>query len=311
VTLPSTSFLPGGGARNGTIVIADNSPGNPHIIQLTGVGLVSGISLSPTTLTFPVQGLNTTSPPQNVTLTNTGGASLSIKQIAISGANAGDFAESNTCGFSLAAGARCTISATFTPTALGSRMATLTITDGVGNQTVALMGTGTVSLGLAIPSGGSNSATVTAGSTASYTLSIGGSGLAGTATLTCTGAPAGATCSVPGSENVSATMASTFTVSVSTTSRSSAALQRGKSSSAWLWATLFIGTMCLPVGRSRGLARGSAAILSLLLVVFLISCGGGNGGGESGGTPAGTYNVVVTATMNGPSQSQVLKLTVN
>jgi hypothetical protein len=61
----------------------------------------------------------------------------------------------------------------------------------------------------------------------------------------------------------------------------------------------------------------AAAILSLLLVAFLISCGGngrnssgGGGGSGSGGTPAGTYNLTVTATMGSTHQSQTLKLTV-
>ncbi|MGO9648134.1 MAG: choice-of-anchor D domain-containing protein [Terriglobales bacterium] len=311
----SLSFVPtGGGARSGTVVIDDDSPGNPHIIQLTGTGLAPGISLNPTTLTFAAQGLNTTSPAQNVTLKNTGGASLSINQIAISGANAGDFAELNTCGFSLAAGASCTISVTFTPTALGTRSATLGITDAVGIQTVALTGTGSASLGLGIPSGGSNSVTVSAGGTGKYTLSIGGGGLSGTATLTCTGAPRGAMCTVPSSENVSAASASQFSVSVSTTAPTSAAFRSKSSLLGWMWATVVIGLALVPVGgRSRRLGKRLFAILPLLLLTFLASCGGGNGGGGgsgSGGTPAGTYNLTVTATMGSTNQSQILKLIV-
>ena len=91
--------------------------------------------------------------------------------------------------------------------------------------TLLFNGVGVRTLGLGIPPGGSDSATVTAGSTATYTLSIGGAGINGTATLTCTGAPKGATCTVPGTENVSATTASTFNVTVSTAG-SSAALQQ-------------------------------------------------------------------------------------
>jgi hypothetical protein len=312
----TVSFTPtAGGARNGAVTINDDSPGNPHIIQLAGVGLAPGISLNPTMLTFPAQGINSTSPAQNVTMQNTGGASLSISQIAISGANAGDFGEINTCGLSLGAGASCTISVTFTPTALGSRAATLNITDAVGTQTVNLTGTGTTSLGLGIPSGDSSSATVTAGATAKYTLSIGGGGLSGTATLTCTGAPAGATCTVPGSENVSATARSPFTVTVTTTAPSSAALRRRGSSLAWFWATALIGIVWLPVGQqSLRFARRTVAILSFLLVTFLASCGGGSSGGgggsPSGGTPAGTYTLTVTATMGSAKESQTLKLTV-
>lgn len=286
-------------------------------LLFNSAGLVPDVSVSPSSLTFAAEALKTTSPAQKVTLTNTGGANLVITQIAISGTDAGDFAESNTCGSVVDANASCTISVTFTPTALGTRRATLSITDTVGLQTVALTGTGSGSpnLGLGIPSGSSDSATVTAGVAAIYTLSIGGSGVTGTATLTCTGAPAAATCSVPTSVSVSATTASTFPVTVSTTASSNVALERKSSSLAWFWATALIGIVWLPVGgRSRRFLAKAAATVSLLLVTFLISCGGGNGEGGtagSGGTPAGTYSLTVTATMAGMHQSQTLKLTVN
>src|SRR5262249_2126794 len=80
------------------------------------------------------------------------------------------------------------------------------------------------SLGLRVAFGSSGSATVQAGASASYTLSIGGQGLSGTATLTCTGAPAGEDCSIPATVDVSATSASTFAVNVTTSAHSSSLL---------------------------------------------------------------------------------------
>src|SRR6185369_15586223 len=65
--------------------------------------------------------------------------------------------------------------------------------------------TAIASMGLGVPSGSSSSATVVAGQTATYTLSIGGAGLSGTASLSCTGSPTGANCSVPASEPFSST----------------------------------------------------------------------------------------------------------
>ena len=70
---------------------------------------------------------------------------MSITSVALTGANAGDFAETaDTCGSSVAAGANCTIELTFTPSAAGQRMATLDITDNAAGspQTVSLSGTG-------------------------------------------------------------------------------------------------------------------------------------------------------------------------
>jgi len=75
-----------------------------------------------------------------------------------------------------------------------------------------LSGTGDsgASLGLSVAAGSSGSATVAAGATAS--LAIGGAGMSGTASLTCTGAPAGATCSVPATVTISASAPSNFTL---------------------------------------------------------------------------------------------------
>ncbi len=95
-------------------------------------------------MSFGNQGVNTTSGGQTVTLSNTGGSSLTITSISITGTNAGDFSETNTCGSSVAAGANCTISVTFTPTAAGSRVGAVTITDNATGspQSVSLSGTG-------------------------------------------------------------------------------------------------------------------------------------------------------------------------
>jgi hypothetical protein len=56
----------------------------------------------------------------------------------------GAFAQTNTCGTSLGAGANCTIAVTFTPTASGSLTGSITITDNASGspQTVSLTGTG-------------------------------------------------------------------------------------------------------------------------------------------------------------------------
>ena len=69
---------------------------------------------------------------------------MTITSIAVTGTNAGDFDQTNTCGSSVPAGGNCTISVTFTPTAIGSRTASVTITDNAAGspQTVSLTGTG-------------------------------------------------------------------------------------------------------------------------------------------------------------------------
>ena len=87
------------------------------------------VSLSLTSLTFGSQTVGTTSAAQSASSDQQRNAALSISSIAIGGANPWDFAQTNTCGASVAAGANCTIRVTFTPSAAGSRGASLTITD--------------------------------------------------------------------------------------------------------------------------------------------------------------------------------------
>src|ERR1022692_3733394 len=86
-------------------------------------------TVKPATLTFSGQAVGSTSASQSVTLTNSGGAALSITSIAVTGANSGDFTQTNTCGNSVPAGANCSISVAFKPTVSGSRTATVSITD--------------------------------------------------------------------------------------------------------------------------------------------------------------------------------------
>src|SRR5947208_3015545 len=102
-------------------------------------------SLSPSPVpSFGNQNVGITSAAQAVTLSNPTTTALSITSIAFTGANPGDFGQTNNCGSSVAAGGNCTINVTFTPTATGSRSATLTVTDNASNspQTAGVSGTG-------------------------------------------------------------------------------------------------------------------------------------------------------------------------
>jgi Beta-propeller repeat/Abnormal spindle-like microcephaly-assoc'd, ASPM-SPD-2-Hydin len=309
-----------GGQRTGNITITDNAPGSPHVIALIGAGQVAQVGLAPTSLTFASQIIGTSSAAQNVTLSNTGTATLNISAISV----VGNFSESNDCGLGVAATGSCQIAVVFTPSATGPRTGTLTIVDSASGspQTVSLTGTGAgPGLGLGLPTGGSGSATVAAGATAAYTLSIGGAGLAGTASLTCTGAPTGADCSVPPTVNISSTSASNLNVSVTTTSRTLAALHsptfRHLGS---FWATALMGCMFFSLsgrnrrtsGRNRRRARRYLLFLPLMLALLLCGCSGGSNGGQTkpNGTPAGTYKLSVTATMGSTVQSTVLTLVV-
>ncbi len=135
------------GAVTGTVVVTDNASNSPQTVNLSGSG-ATGVTLSPTNMTFAAQNVGTTSAAQLSTLANNQTTALSITSVTITG----DFAQSNTCGTSLAASAKCTISVTFTPTTSGTRTGVVTITDSATNSPQKINLTGTGQSGLALVS---------------------------------------------------------------------------------------------------------------------------------------------------------------
>jgi hypothetical protein len=266
---------------------------------------------TPSSLSFASENVGSTSAPQSVTLTNNGNVALTITGISTSG----DFAETNNCGTSVSPGGSCQISVTFTPTATGNRTGVVSVADNAPGtpQTIALSGEGS-SLGLQIPSGGTASATVAAGGTASYTLAIGGQGISGSAAVACTGAPSSTICSVNSSINVDGTTPSNFQVTVSTTARNSAVLQRDK----LLWLGMSAGSMfafvfallSVPTVNKKGRKWAIRCVPLCLLSMVICSCGGGSSSSTSTGTPAGTYTLTINATMGSVTQSLPLTLIV-
>jgi hypothetical protein len=139
----NVTFTPAAtGSRSASVSIADNATGSPQAVTLSGSGIVAApvVVLAPANLTFAGQNVGTTSAGKQITLTNSGNATLNIAGISASG----DFAQTNTCGASLGAGSSCTINVTFTPTAGGARNGTLTVSDDASgsSQAASLTGTG-------------------------------------------------------------------------------------------------------------------------------------------------------------------------
>jgi len=131
------------GTAHGTLSVNDNAIGSPHKVRLTGTGTV--ITFSPIGVNFGNQKVGTTSAAAPITLSNVGASAVSITQVAIAGANPGDFTQTNDCGNSVPAHGSCTISVKFKPTATGARSAAVSVTDNGGGspQSVPLAGTGT------------------------------------------------------------------------------------------------------------------------------------------------------------------------
>jgi Abnormal spindle-like microcephaly-assoc'd, ASPM-SPD-2-Hydin len=130
------------GRRTAAISVSDNASNSPQIAKLEGVGTYIQL---PSRLDFANQVVGTTSLPGNITLTNKGSVAVHITKISLTGADPRDFSEINNCGATLAAGATCSITVTFTPTMTGDRSADVSVYDNGGGspQKVSLNGTGT------------------------------------------------------------------------------------------------------------------------------------------------------------------------
>ena len=128
------------GAQFAVLTISDSAAESPQTASLSGVGARTA-TVSPTRYVFPSQAIGSSSSPQSVTLTNNEAEAISISGISVSNTQ---FAETDTCGGSLAAGASCSIAVTFSPQNFGTQSATLTINDTAagGPQTVGLFGSG-------------------------------------------------------------------------------------------------------------------------------------------------------------------------
>jgi len=114
---------------------------------VTKISLASAVNLSPTMLDFGAQGLHRMNVPQTATLTNTGDGVLLISGIHITGANSGDFSETDNCPSSpkgLEPGDHCDITVVFSPTGTGTRSASVVISDNAPGspQTISLTGAG-------------------------------------------------------------------------------------------------------------------------------------------------------------------------
>jgi hypothetical protein len=110
--------------------------------QVAVYGLLSSFTVLPAPVTFALQSTNVASAAAAVTVTNTGTIALPFTSIAIGGAGASQFAQTNTCGTSIAVSASCTINVVFNPTAPGASTATLSVNTsaGAGTQSITLNG---------------------------------------------------------------------------------------------------------------------------------------------------------------------------
>jgi hypothetical protein len=286
-------------------------------VALSGTGVAPpGVSLSPfSTIAFPAVGVGVTSGAQTVTLTNNGGVPLLVQSIAVTG----DFVilpGSNTCGSSVAVNAACTLQIAFAPTTGGPRTGTLTVIDNAANspQTLSLTGAG---VDFSLNPNGGTSLTITNGQNAVYPLLLSSdANVAGTASFTCTGVPANATCTVtPSSVALGNTTTVSVTVLTGVTSTSSNLQPRWSRPGMWLAMFFPIGLVTL-----RKKRRLLAGFMVFACLAMATGCGVGRAipletssnpnPPSTSVTPSGTYTIVAAAASSGLTRTVNLTLVV-
>ena len=182
------------GTRTGTLTVSSTASANPTLTAtLTGRG-VADVDASVSALDFGTVDVGFHSAAQTVTLTNYTSAAISLTGLALSG----DYVDTTTCTGTLPGLSSCTISIIFSPTAVGPRPGTLTVTT---NDTkypvlrVALTGSGVdFSIGV-LPTNGSMIAGNGTVSAAVTTTALGG--FNAPITITCTFLAVASTCTLP------------------------------------------------------------------------------------------------------------------
>ncbi len=315
----SVSFVPKSvGAQTGTLEIDDVQ--RAQIVALSGTGsAATGISLTPSTLTFAATGVGNATAPQALTLVNNSAGSVALGAVTLTG----DFgltsaAGSCTDGVNLPAGQSCVVNVAFAPQAAGARNGMLTVITGAVTQVVHLNGTG---VDFSFAASGSTSATVASGKSAVYSMLLTPAILNNLpVSYSCNGAPGYSKCTVTSTyTDLSGTSVVVATILTGTTAQ----IDRLKISPfAHVWPVLALLAPCGLLCFQRGAKRTWTVMLLLLMgTVWLNGCGSGrhvpdSGTGSGTGsstavvTPTGSYNVVVSATSAGVTRQVPLTLVV-
>lgn len=307
------------GNRTGSLQVSDSAGSAPQGTSLNGTGIVPVVSFSPASISFAAQPLTSTSTAQVATLSNAGPGVLIINSVAASG----DFSLSNnSCTGAIAVGASCSFSVQFAPSLTGARTGFVVLSsNALGTNALSVGGMGA---DFAL-NGTPNTASVSAGGLATYTISVPSSGasFSNTINLSCTGLPANTACAfTPPSLNAD----STSILTIKTRAAHEAAWELGNATTRsqyalWLWSNSlgFLGCAFVagfPKQRNMGarIKRGARCFILGLLLLLLFACGGGSVAGANNlipGTPAGTYTITVTGSSGTLARTAILSLTVD
>lgn len=325
--------------RSGNVFVADR--GNLRIVEFPQMGAgdpPANVTISPSSFDFgdELTGGSTGAQPFMLTNNSSSALSLSNASFTFTGANSGDYTETNNCTPSLSAGSSCQINVTFTPGHSGSSSATLEVTDSDPSspQTAALSGTGD-DFELTVPNITDATQNVIPGNNATYTISITPDSIfSGAVNLQCPSILSAKTttigCSIqPTSVTMTPSTPQQFTVMLTTAGPNATQIvlfgHRIDPSGRIRLLLLLVLAVVLAVFYFR--ARRAAGVLPLAtakkrrprLATFVfawlvLTAAAGCGGSSSinpNETPVGSYAVVITGTAQNAGRSITLTLNVD
>lgn len=115
--------------------------GTTQSATLSGTGS-EPFTVSPATVSFGNVAAGTSTAPQAITVTNSGGAALPVSSITLNGNAPSLFSQTNNCGSSVPAGSSCTINVAFTPAATGYHWAKVNVASPGATHSSTVSGTG-------------------------------------------------------------------------------------------------------------------------------------------------------------------------
>jgi hypothetical protein len=285
----TVTFTPASaGSVSGNVTITSNASNPTLTIPLSGTGIAPGaLGSNPTSLSF---GSVTVGSNQSLSeaVTNTGGSSVTISQVGISGT--GFSLSGITAPVTLTAGQSATFTVTFTPASAGSVSGNVTITSNASNPTLTIplsatgvalgaLGSNPTSLSFGSVTVGSNqSLSETVTNTGGSSVTISQFGISGTG-YSMSGITAPVTL-IPG-------QSASFTVTFTPASTGSV------SGNVTITSTASNSTVTIPLS-----GTGTAAAGQLIVTPTTLGLGSvvvGTSGTTSGSLTAGGANVTVTA----------------
>ncbi|GGG72546.1 choice-of-anchor D domain-containing protein [Edaphobacter dinghuensis] len=314
------------GTRTGAIAVASSLSTLALTVPVTGIGAQSHLLANPASLDFGSLAL-AASAELTLTLSNSGTAPVTGLHLAVTG----DYAIISPCALTtLVAGASCSVTLSFTPTALGTRAGALTITSATNSPTaVPLTGSGVPngSFLLTVDGKSSSSVTIKSGYPANYILTVTPqNSFSGTVILNCSAVTPGqyTSCALLPSSIALSGAAQNTTATLNTITSAQVTLAQNVSHGGASHTGIMLGLLPAALFFFWRVRPAHARFYTFVIIAFaatamitLTGCGSGGSLDSTDPnlrkTPPGTYQYQITATsVTGPriTETVTLNLTV-